>query len=252
MWIRDVSILQITSHPFDLSFSLVHAYIYIYISPHSRINKHKFTHAIFLLSLSLSYFLSLFDALSLSLYNRKGGINGFLFEYLSRWNLYESSRRFGSVVKQLAGKKIERIFVSPVLNLQKMTPSCRVSYSWQWLRSIGTRAASNQISRRLNFYIHLSKLRGESSFFSLFFSVNQLISFSIFFKQRYYYNGRTIDTMLRAPSQFQSRQINSIEKPWIKMCNSIRFFFVGTWCMNQFRNENIWTKEFFPANCSII
>lgn len=240
-------------HSIFLSLSYMH--IYIYISPHSRINKHKFTHAIFLLSLSLSHIFYHYSMRSLSLYNRKGGINGFLFEYLSRWNLYESSRRFGSVVKQLAGKKIERIFVSPVLNLQKMTPSCRVSYSWQWLRSIGTRAASNQISRRLNFYIHLSKLRGESSFFSLFFSVNQLISFSIlpiFFKQRYYYNGRTIDTMLRAPSQFQSRQINSIEKPWIKMCNSIRFFFVGTWCMNQFRNENIWTKEFFPANFSII
>lgn len=55
-------------HSIFLSLSYMH--IYIYISPHSRINKHKFTHAIFLLS--LSYFLSLFDALSLSVQSKRG------------------------------------------------------------------------------------------------------------------------------------------------------------------------------------
>lgn len=65
---------------FSLSLSYMRMYIYIYISlsSHSRIN--KLTHAIFL---SLSLFIIIRCALCTI--GSKGGINGFLFEYLSRW-----------------------------------------------------------------------------------------------------------------------------------------------------------------------
>ena len=106
--------------------SYMRMYIYIYISfslsSHSRIN--KLTHAIFL-SLSLS----LYHYSMRSLYNRleRGNKRIFIRISFSLKIFMKVPVDLESVVKQLAGKKIERIFVSPVLNLQKMTPSRRVS-----------------------------------------------------------------------------------------------------------------------------
>ena len=126
--LRDVWHLHFTnhtSHPFDLSSrTCVCIYIYIYISfslsSHSRIN--KLTHAIFLS-------LSLYHYSMRSLYNRleRGNKRIFIRISFSLKIFMKVPIDLESVVKQLAGKKIERIFVSPVLNLQKMTPSRRVS-----------------------------------------------------------------------------------------------------------------------------
>lgn len=122
-----------------------------------------------------------------------------------------------SVVKQLAGKKIERIFVSPVLNLQKMTPSRRVSRIFVAVIAIDWNEswASNE---NLSLFFTFIYLSWEGNWVDL---LDQLISIvsRIFQIQYDIFTHMDVQLMQRLGSNGVSFR-----------CNSIRFFFVETRC----------------------